>query len=214
MDRDDVAASAAWFETVYRDAAGDPGQVRWADGRPNPMLVSWLNSALAIVRPGARAVVVGCGLGDDVAELLSRGYDAVGFDVSPTAVQWARERFPEHADAFLCADLFNLPARFRRRFDLVVEIYTLQSLHPTLREEAGAAVAELVSGHGVLLTICRARKDSTLLESVAGPPWPLCVAELTGLMEAAGLHPLRAPEEFMDDESPPVERLRCAFCRA
>ena len=41
------------------------------------------------MRRGSR-VVVGCGLGDDVAELLSRGYDAVGFDVSPTAIGWAR----------------------------------------------------------------------------------------------------------------------------
>lgn len=210
----DPAAEAERFESVYHEAGGNPVKVPWADGRANPALVSWLNSAgPAVVRPGARSVVVGCGLGDDVAELLSRGYDATGFDVSGTAVAWARRRFPEYADAFVCADLFKMPSRYRRRFDLVVEVHTLQALHPSLREEAAAALAELVSTRGLLVAICRGRKESVALETVEGPPWALTACELLGLMEASGLHPVRAPDEFTDDEAPPVERLRCAFCR-
>src|SRR5690349_11117782 len=87
------AGGPGWHEEVYRAAAGDMAKVPWADARPSPALVSWLNSeAPGRVRPGSRACVIGCGLGDDVAELTNRGYDAFGFDVSPTAIEWARKR--------------------------------------------------------------------------------------------------------------------------
>lgn len=203
-----------WFDAVYRDAAGDAGAVPWAALRPNPMMVSWLNAeAPGLVRPGSRVAVVGCGLGDDVAELAGRGYDVIGFDISPTAVDWARRRFPHLAASFLQADLLALPARLLRRFDLVVEIYTLQALPPALREEAAHAVASLAGSKGYVLAICRARDESELLETLPGPPWPLTARELAGLMEAAGFHPVRAIDDFLDDETPPVRRLRAVFAR-
>ncbi len=210
-----VAGLGAWHESVYATAAGDMNKVRWAHGRANPMMVSWLNAeAPGLVRPGARVVVVGCGLGDDVAELTARGYDAIGFDVSPTAISWARRRFPDQASCFVAADLLKPPEKFRHRFDLVIENYTLQSLHPTQREDAASALGSLASPRGVVLTICRARDESQLLEQVDGPPWPLTSGELAGLMEAAGLRPMRPMDDFSDDEAPPVRRLRGVFFHA
>jgi SAM-dependent methyltransferase len=202
-------------EQVYLDARGDISRVPWADGRPNPMMVSWLNAeAPGLIRPGSRVAVSGCGLGDDVCELTDRGYDALGFDVAPTAINWARQRFPSLAKNLVVADLFNVPSRFRHRFDLLVEIYTLQSVHPAARERAAEALASLVTPHGVLLTICRGRDEAELLDYNAGAPWPLTASELTGLMEAAGLRPMRTPDDFMDDETPPKRRVRAAFTRA
>ena len=178
------------------------------------MMVAWLNAeAPGIVRPGSRVAVVGCGLGDDVAELASRGYDAVGFDVSPTAIEWARRRFPSLAASFIVADLFALPARLCRRFDLVVEIYTIQALPVPMREEAARRIASLAGSKGHVLTICRGRDESELLETFAGPPWPLTVSELTGLMEAAGMRPTQPVADFEDDQTPPKRRLRAVFAR-
>jgi len=212
---DPPASSSEWFETVYRDAQGELGKVRWAEGRANPMMVAGLNNAApGLVRPGSRAVVVGCGLGDDVAELVARGYDAVGFDVSPTAISWARKRFPDYASLFSVADLFALPAKFSRRFDLVVEIYTIQALGVAQRPAAAKAVASLVGPQGHVLTICRGRDSSELLETVQGPPWPLCSEELVGLMELSGLRPLHGLDDFHDDETPPQRRLRGVFVKA
>ncbi|MBX3403249.1 MAG: class I SAM-dependent methyltransferase [Phycisphaeraceae bacterium] len=207
-----VAGYAASFDEVYRAADGDSARVPWADERANPALVSWLNAeAPGRIRPGARAVVVGAGLGDDVVELLGRGYDATGFDVSPAAVEWSRRRFPEHAENFVVADLLAPPARMRRRFDLVVDAYTIQSLPIALRADAAAAIASLCCPRGTAVCIARGRDDGQPLDSFKGPPWPLSARELVSLFESAGMHPVREADDFLDDETPPVRRLRAAF---
>lgn len=211
-----LVSPGEWFESRYAAAAagGDPSLIPWADLRPNPLMVNWLNAeAPGLVRPGARAVVVGCGLGDDVALLAGRGYDVLGFDASPTAVAWARRRFPTITADFAVADLLDLPPRLHRRFDLVVEAYTIQSVPPALREAAARGVAALCGPRGIVLVIARARDGAQPLDVAAGPPWPLSAGELAALMDRAGLRPLRAVEEFDDDEQPPVRRLRGAFSR-
>ncbi|CAA9547399.1 MAG: hypothetical protein AVDCRST_MAG19-486, partial [uncultured Thermomicrobiales bacterium] len=53
-----------WFEALYAAAGGDEGAVPWADEVPNPHLVGWLERA-GPRPPRSRALVVGCGLGDD-----------------------------------------------------------------------------------------------------------------------------------------------------
>jgi hypothetical protein len=65
----------------------------------------------------------------------------------------------------------------------------------------------------VLLTVCRGRDPSIPVDSLEGPPFPLTAAELTALMEASELAPVRPLDEFMDDNNPPVHRLRGAFRR-
>lgn len=210
----DPTAWVRYFEEIYRRADGDTGHVPWADTHANPALVAWLNGeAPSVVRPGAAVTVVGCGLGHDVVELAGRGYDVLGFDVSPTAIDWAKRLHPEAADRFVVADLFNLPGSLARRADLVVEVCTLQALHPSMREHAAQAIASLARPRGCVLTVCRGRDEGELLESFTAPPYPLTSAELCGLMEAQGWYPTRPVDDFMDDETPPKRRLRAAFRR-
>lgn len=208
----DPGAWTAYFEALYRDAGGDVSRIPWADEVPNPALVAWLNrEAPNLIRPGASVSVVGCGLGEDVAELAGRGYDVLGFDVSPTAVKWAQKRHPGHAQRFTAADLFRLPTGLLRRADLVVEISTIQSMHPSLRPQAAAAIAALARPHGSILVICRGRTDADSPSSA--PPFPLTETELVSLFAPHGLSPTRTPDNFLDEEVPPQRRLRCAFRR-
>lgn len=166
---------SSWFEPLYQWAAGDPAQVPWADLEPHPLLVPWRGD-----RNYRDAVVVGCGLGDD-AEWVAKHVDSVwAFDVSPTAIEWAKTRFPESSVHYEVADLFNLPAR---QFDLVVEVYTLQALSPESRPAAIRATAELVAPGGELWIVTRLREP----EAELGPvPWPLLREELD-LFKASGL---------------------------
>jgi hypothetical protein len=205
----------AAYEAVYTEARGDAARVPWAKSRPHPAMVAWLNAdAPGLLRPGARAAVVGCGLGDDVAELCARGHDAVGFDISPTAVRWARERFGAIASAFLVADALNPPSRLRHRFDLVTEVATLQSVPPELRQSLLNGVSQLVGRSGHVLIVCREREESEPLGEVKGPPWPLTRTELLALAERSGLKPERPLESTAEASLAGKRYLRGLFVRA
>ncbi|MCA9292047.1 MAG: class I SAM-dependent methyltransferase [Phycisphaerales bacterium] len=207
-----VDTTTEFFETIYADATGDASRVPWADERPHPALVRWLDVvAPSLIRCGGRVVVVGCGLGHDVQELHRRGYDVIGFDCSATAIDWARRIDPERAESYVHADLFDLPPGWTHRFDLVVEINTIQALGPDRRPEAMAAIAALVGRVGHLLVICRG--DDVPAAPELGPPWPLTPTELLDLAAGVGLSPTGPIADFMDDEDPPVRRLRAAFAR-
>ncbi|HTJ45935.1 MAG TPA: class I SAM-dependent methyltransferase [Kofleriaceae bacterium] len=184
----------AWFDELYREAARGDAIVPWDDARPNPLLVRWLDAHPM----RGRALDVGCGTGDNAIELARRGMDVTAFDVSPAAIEVARVRYPDPRITWEIASATDPPAAWRRSFDLVVEIFTLQVLPPALRSEAARALASLVAPGGTLLVIARAREPD---DPEGAMPWPLTRAEL----EAIPL-PLVAIEDTFDDETPPVRR--------
>ncbi|MFT3866366.1 MAG: class I SAM-dependent methyltransferase [Solirubrobacterales bacterium] len=167
------------FEEMYRAAGDDLGSLPWANLEPFPALVEWLDGEPAA--PGGRALVIGCGYGDDAEELARRGFEVAAFDFAPTAIARARERFPASAVDYRVADLFDLPAEWAGAFDLVVEIRTLQSLPIEDRAPAPAAIAATLAPGGLLWLFALARD-----ERVPGGtrPWSLVPAELARLEEA------------------------------
>jgi SAM-dependent methyltransferase len=207
-----VQTTVDYFESIYAEAHGDASRIRWADGRPHPALVTWLNAvAPSLIRCGSRVCCVGCGLGDDARELMHRGYDVTAFDCSRTAVEWAKKLDPANARCYFEADLFQTPQRWRHRFDLVVEINTIQSLSPDLHFAAMSAIADLVSPKGHLLVICRGAESPASMDD--GPPWPLTRNQLVEAAALANLRPVEPVAVFADDEDPPVTRMRGLFKR-
>lgn len=206
-----VATTADYFESVYAEACGDRSRVPWASRRPSTALVNWLNAvAPSLVRCGARVAVVGCGLGDDAREVIRRGYEVTAFDCSPTAVEWARGLDPTHSESYTQADLFDPPARWCHRFDLVVEINNLQYVSPARQKDAVQALTRFMSPHGHLLVVCRGADAPAAHD--AGPPWPLTERQLAEATRAAGLVAAQPVCCFTDDED--VKRLRGLFRRA
>ena len=174
-----------WFEALYARSADEPERIPWARLAPQPELVSWLDR-----RPpasGTAALVVACGLGDDAEELARRGCAVDAFDLAPSAIDAARRRFPASAVRYRVADLFARPADWTRRFAIVVEVLTVQSLPPEAHRDAIAAITGCVAPGGHLLVRTAVRGDE---EPVHSRPWPLRHAELSwftadGLVEAA-----------------------------
>lgn len=160
-----------WFETLY--AAGDSGEVTmaWDRSTPMPLLERWVDAVPPARLAGWQtAVVVGCGLGADAEFLAARGLRTTGFDLSPTAIRTAKDRYPDSPATYVVADLFELPEQWHRGFDLVVDIYTVQALPPTMRTAATRAIRELVAPSGTLLAI---QVEPGPDDDGSGPPWLL-----------------------------------------
>jgi ubiquinone/menaquinone biosynthesis C-methylase UbiE len=166
--------SATWFEGRYADAASTD-DLPWADLVPNPLLLPWLD-ARGEAGEGRTALVVGCGLGDDAEELARRGYAVTAFDAAPSAVAWARRRFPESSVEYLVADATALPSAWHGAFALAVEAYTLQAVLAEERPLVAREVAAALAPGGVLLAIATARRAGD--PPSTSRPYPLTPAEL------------------------------------
>ncbi len=198
----------AWFEELYSRAdSADVSVVPWADLEPNPNLVQWLDRE-ALEGAGRRALVVGCGLGDDAEELDRRGFAVTAFDISASAIELAMRRFPSTRVAYQADDLFHPPAAWSGGYDLVHEAYTLQVLPVELRPAAMRRLAAFVAEGGTLLVIARAREAGEPLDQM---PWPVAQAELS-LLGRCGLEE-HSFEDYLDAEKPPVRRFRARYRR-
>ena len=99
-------SATGWFEALYAEAAGDNEKIPWADLEPNKYFKPWAEDR-GLKGEGRKALVVGCGLGDDARLLWEMGFKVTGFDISPTAIEWARKL---HADTDI---QFETMAAFR-----------------------------------------------------------------------------------------------------
>lgn len=204
--RDEFAARGRpldWFEALYREAQSGRAVVPWADLKPNPLVFDWLDRNPP---SGRTALKIGCGLGDDAEELGRRGFETTAFDISPTAIEECRRRFPGSKVHYRVADLLSPPADWAGRFDFVLESYTLQVLPPDVRVQAVDRIASFVAPGGILLLVCRAREEA---EEPKGLHWPLTAREPDRL-DSLGLKRLTY-EDFMDSEQPPVRRFRISW---
>ncbi len=188
-----------WFERLYAAAADGLTAVPWDRRAPSPLLVQWADEAglsgAAATKTGTAtktetALVVGCGLGDDAEFIASLGFRTVAFDISASAIQAARERFPHSGVTYCVADLMALPAGWRHAYDLVVESMTLQALPDPPRAAAIASLGPLVAPGGTLIVFARGREPDS---DDDGPPWSLTPSEIDAIAHG-GLEPVRVDE--------------------
>jgi len=197
-----------WFDALYQEAERGEGVVPWGDGVPNPGLLEfWRKHPLETA--GKRALVIGCGLGDDSEQLAKWGFKTTAFDISPTAIAATRKRYPDTTVDYVVADLFNPPAAWQRAFDFVLEIYTVQAFTGELRARSIAKIAEFVAPGGRLLVIARGREHGE--PEGQGPPWPLTREEIDGFRRA-GIEE-ESFEDYADPEPPWVRRFRALYRR-
>jgi len=195
----------AWFERLYAAAEAGEAEVPWDRRAASPFLTEW---ARGLDGAGKRAIVVGCGLGEDAEFIAGLGFQTVAFDISPSAIAAAQRRFPGSKVDYQTADLLDLPRAWQRAFDLVVESLTLQAMPDPPRRDAIPKVGELVAPGGTLIVLGRAREPDEVVE---GPPWALTRAEIDALARP-GLEPVRI-EDMNDPRMPWPRRWRAEFRR-
>ncbi|MDQ2845231.1 MAG: class I SAM-dependent methyltransferase, partial [Actinomycetota bacterium] len=101
----------SWFDELY--SAGTRGEIGmpWDRQAPLPLVTDYF-AAHPLV-PASRAMVIGCGLGVD-AEYLSglaaeNGSSVTAFDISETAIKFARARYLSSTVDYRVANLLKLP---------------------------------------------------------------------------------------------------------
>ena len=163
-----------WFDYVYEKANGDHTKVFWADLEPSPYLVQWLEKNI-IEKENKKACVIGCGVGDDAQALASFGFEVTAFDISPTAIELCKKRYPDSKVDYVVADLFDYPKEWFESFDVVYECNTIQVLPGIYREKARVAMSSLIAKNGYILVSCRSRNEGEKEDAV---PLPLTKTEI------------------------------------
>ncbi len=158
----------AWFEELYENANRDSDYVPWARMEPHPQMVEWIANRPEI---NGKALVVGCGIGDDAEWLEEIGFDVTAFDISKSSIDWCQERFPDSTVNYCVADLLSPPENWENKFDLIVEIHILQVIPENMRDDAAKNLALLLNNNGHVLCIGRLYESNIVEQPV--PPWPL-----------------------------------------
>ena len=167
-----------WFDSIYTDAEGDHNNVFWADLEASPYLLDWLKECPESAI-GKKAIVIGCGVGDDAQALSEFGYEVIAFDISPEAIRLCKNRYPDTKVSYLVANLFDYPQEWEKDFDLVYECNTIQVLPGKYRIQARDAMISLLAPKGHILVSCRSRLKGEQEDAI---PLPLDKNEIDGFI--------------------------------
>ena len=103
-------------------------------------------------RPLGRALDLGCGRGQFTPELTRRGWEAVGIDYVPAAIEAAKSRGAAGV-TYVVGDVTNLPAASLGRFDFFLDIGCFQGFHAEERLAEGRGVSALANPKATLLML-------------------------------------------------------------
>jgi SAM-dependent methyltransferase len=123
----------------------------WDSGEPDPALVSTVQAGTI---PAGRALEVGCGTGTNALWLAAQGFDALGVDVSPLAIDRARAKMHDGASEcrFEVRDFLKDPPE--GPFDFVFDRGCFHVFDaPEVRARFAALVARALTPGGLWLSL-------------------------------------------------------------
>ena len=110
------------------------GDKPWDKGSATPVLAELLDTQPDYFKPNMRALVPGCGIGHDVAFLHQAGINAIGLDISPTAINSAKQTYPHLGETWLVDDLFKMSHQ-TSEYDLIWEHTCYCAIPPSKRQD-------------------------------------------------------------------------------
>lgn len=103
-------------------------------------------------RPLGRALDLGCGRGQYTPELARRGWQAVGIDYVPAAIDAAR-RSAHNGATYMVGDVTDLPGAEIGTFDFFLDIGCFQGLNSEQRRAEGDGVTALANPRATILML-------------------------------------------------------------
>lgn len=150
----------------------------WDKGRAAPALLAFLEDR----GMSGRVLVPGCGRGHEVRAIGGQPMaEAVGLDISPTAIAQARELSSGKTGdkiRFVEGDFFHLPESFRGSFDWLVEHTCFCAIDPHRRKHYALAAESSLKTGGKIFGIFYLNPDTE-----SGPPFGVSKKELNELFD-------------------------------
>ncbi|HEY9627327.1 MAG TPA: methyltransferase domain-containing protein [Coleofasciculaceae cyanobacterium] len=159
----------AWEKRYQEDQ--DP----WDLGCPAPPLINLLASAEA-PKPG-RMAVLGCGSGQDAMLFAAAGFDVIGFDFAPSAIERACNTAKDRKlnAQFLQRNIFELETKFLHSFDYVLEHTCFCAIDKMRRSHYVQVVKNLLCSNGQLIALFYTHRR------LDGPPFGVKPQEILDL---------------------------------
>ncbi|MDB9316026.1 methyltransferase domain-containing protein [Spirulina sp. CS-785/01] len=145
----------------------------WDIGQPAPGFREFLAQENETL-PRGKMAVLGCGRGYDAFPFAEAGFEVIGFDFAPSAIQEATQlaqthNIPAH---FQQADIFHLPKTHSHQFDYLLEHTCFCAIPPEKRPEYVQIAHSLLKPQGQFIGIFFTHSRP------GGPPFGVTPSEL------------------------------------
>lgn len=169
MTAGDAAVGAAGISKVKAKSwdswyVGEPPP--WEIDKPQPVLVELAAQGLL----SGRVLDIGCGTGENVLLAAEHGANALGIDISPTAINLAVEKSRERQSTarFQVGDALRLD-RLDELFDVVIDSGMFQSFDGDERSLYASSLANVLRPDGVLYVTCVSDREPGEAGRDSGP---------------------------------------------
>ena len=109
-----------------------------------------------------KAIDLGCGAGNYAMYLASKGFDVTGVDISPKAIEIAKENAKKKSLScnFLVADIVEGLSEFNQTWDFAYDWGVLHHILPEQRQQYVRNVHKILNPNGKYLSVSFSEKDS------------------------------------------------------
>ncbi|HNQ26201.1 MAG TPA: class I SAM-dependent methyltransferase [Methanoregulaceae archaeon] len=144
------------MEEIYRKIA--PEKIPWNIETPPDILVRLVRNRRLVP---CRTIEFGCGAGNYAVWLAKQGFDVTGIDISPSAIDLARENARREGVrcTFVVADVLGDLPEVKGPFDFAFDWELLHHIYPEDRPRYVANVARLLRPGARYLSVCFHEND-------------------------------------------------------
>jgi SAM-dependent methyltransferase len=144
------------MDTIYRELTLD--QIPWNVENPPDVLTALVESGWVLP---CDAIDLGCGAGNHVAWLASKGFRMTGLDISSSAVDLATKLAKEKnvACRFVARDMTDVVEGFDSTFDFAFDWEVLHHVFPEDRVRYVSNVHRMLRSGGKYLSLCFSEEE-------------------------------------------------------
>ncbi len=155
-------------------------QTPWEKGGPAPPLLEILDKKSIGMWSDGQILVPGCGMGHDVRALAAAGFDVLGVDLAPLAVERAKQYARVGTESYALGDFLDNNFAEPKSFGAVWEHTCFCAIDPDRRPAYAAACGRLIRPGGRLIGVFFLTPQSGK-DLDEGPPFNATIEEIDQL---------------------------------